>query len=210
MTSAPCATRRPAIPSRPRTRRRRSLATSLRRYPVRSKDRAAGQERRLNGLPGTRSRRMLRQLSGQVRHRALPPGRTPGYPVVRTGRGLVSVLPRPVRVRTSGCPAGPVAAVTDRVAPMSMFDYDARPVTPGVILVGTIGAELGQGQPVMIGAVARNSAGSPGTGAGPRHTVCRWPATSCPIRTPRPPRRCATAARRRGHPQVVVPGRARR
>jgi hypothetical protein len=28
-----------------------------------------------------------------------------------------------------------------------MFDYDARPVTPGVILVGTIGTELGQGQP---------------------------------------------------------------
>jgi hypothetical protein len=40
MTSAPCATRRPAIPSRPRTRRRRSPATSPRRYPVRSKDRA--------------------------------------------------------------------------------------------------------------------------------------------------------------------------
>jgi hypothetical protein len=30
---------------------------------------------------------------------------------------------------------------------MSMFDYDARPVTPGVILVDTIGAEPGQGQP---------------------------------------------------------------
>ena len=39
MTSAPCATRR-AIPSRPGTRRRRSPATSPRRYPVRSKDRA--------------------------------------------------------------------------------------------------------------------------------------------------------------------------
>jgi hypothetical protein len=34
---------------------------------------------------------------------------------------------------------------------MSMFDYDARPVTPGVILVGTIGAQPRQGQPVMIG-----------------------------------------------------------
>jgi hypothetical protein len=31
-------------------------------------------------------------------------------------------------------PAGTIAAVTDRAAPMSMFDYDARPVTPGVIL----------------------------------------------------------------------------
>ena len=49
--------------------------------------------------------------------------------------------------------------MTDRAAVMSMFDYDARPVTPGVILVGTIGAELGQGQPVMIGAVAAEQRG---------------------------------------------------
>jgi hypothetical protein len=42
---------------------------------------------------------------------------------------------------------------------MSTFDYDARPVTPGVILVGTIGAELGQGQAVMIGAVAAEQRG---------------------------------------------------
>src|SRR5260370_33797506 len=49
--------------------------------------------------------------------------------------------------------------MTDRAALMSMFDYDARPVTPGVILVGTIGAELGQGQPVMIGAVAAEQRG---------------------------------------------------
>src|SRR5260370_31368758 len=95
----------------------------------------------------------------EARHRALPSGRTPGYPVVRTGRGLVSVLPRPVRVRTPGCRAGTVAAMTDRAALISMFDYDARPVTPGVILVGTIGAELGQGQPVMIGAVAAEQRG---------------------------------------------------
>jgi len=27
--------------------------------------------------------------------------------------------------------------MTDRITPMSMFDYDARPVTPGVVLVGT-------------------------------------------------------------------------
>jgi hypothetical protein len=40
-----------------------------------------------------------------------------------------------------------------------MFDYDARPVTPGVILVGTIGAEPGQGQPVMMGAVAAEQRG---------------------------------------------------
>src|SRR6266700_2907426 len=64
-------------------------------------------------------------------------GRAPGYPVVRTGRGLVLVLPRPARVRTPGCPAGTVAPVTDRAAPMSMFDYDARPVTPLPVLVGT-------------------------------------------------------------------------
>ena len=31
--------------------------------------------------------------------------------------------------------------MTDRAALISMFDYDARPVTPGVILVGTIGAQ---------------------------------------------------------------------
>jgi hypothetical protein len=47
-----------------------------------------------------------------------------------TGRGLVLVFPRPVRVRTRGCPAGAVAPVTGRAAQMSMFDYDARPVTP--------------------------------------------------------------------------------
>jgi thioredoxin reductase (NADPH) len=34
-------------------------------------------------------------------------------------------------------PAGTVASVSDRMASMSMFDYDARPVTPGVVLVGT-------------------------------------------------------------------------
>ncbi len=55
--------------------------------------------------------------------------------------------------------AGTVAGVTHRAAPMSMFDYGARPVTPGVILVGTIGAELGQGQPVMIGAGAAEQRG---------------------------------------------------
>jgi hypothetical protein len=33
--------------------------------------------------------------------------------------------------------AGTVAAVTDGGAPMSMFDYDARPVTPVPVLVGT-------------------------------------------------------------------------
>jgi hypothetical protein len=33
--------------------------------------------------------------------------------------------------------------------PTVMFDYDARPVTPGVILVGTIGTDLGQGQPAL-------------------------------------------------------------
>src|SRR2546430_17651481 len=27
--------------------------------------------------------------------------------------------------------------MSDRITPMSMFDYDARPVTPGVVLVGT-------------------------------------------------------------------------
>jgi len=27
--------------------------------------------------------------------------------------------------------------MSDRMTPMSMFDYDARPVTPGVVLVGT-------------------------------------------------------------------------
>jgi thioredoxin reductase (NADPH) len=34
-------------------------------------------------------------------------------------------------------PAGTVALLTDGAASMSMFDYDARPVTPGVVLVGT-------------------------------------------------------------------------
>jgi hypothetical protein len=48
-----------------------------------------------------------------------------------------------------------------------MFDYDARPVTPGVILVGTIGAELGQGQPVMIGAVAVEQRGLSRNRCGP-------------------------------------------
>jgi len=48
--------------------------------------------------------------------------------------------------------------MTDRAALISMFDY-ARPVTPGVILVGTIGAQPGQGQPVMIGAVAAKQRG---------------------------------------------------
>lgn len=47
------------------------------------------------------------------------------------------MLPRPVRVRTLGCPADTVAPVRDRAAPMSMFDYDARPVTPLPVLVGT-------------------------------------------------------------------------
>ena len=61
----------------------------------------------------------------------------PVDPVVRAGRGLVLVLPRPARVRTRGCPAGTVAPMSDRVTPMSMFDYDARPVTPGLVLVGT-------------------------------------------------------------------------
>src|SRR5690349_10349082 len=27
--------------------------------------------------------------------------------------------------------------MSDRITPMSMFDYDARPATPGVVLVGT-------------------------------------------------------------------------
>src|SRR5260370_39373865 len=36
-----------------------------------------------------------------------------------------------------GCPAGALAPMSDRITPMSMFDYDARPATPGVILVGT-------------------------------------------------------------------------
>jgi hypothetical protein len=31
----------------------------------------------------------------------------PGYPVLRNGRGLASVLPRPVRIRTPGCPRAP-------------------------------------------------------------------------------------------------------
>jgi hypothetical protein len=57
--------------------------------------------------------------------------------------------------------------VTDRAALTSTFDYDARPVTPGVILVGTIGAELGQGQPVMIGAVAANQRGLSRNPCGP-------------------------------------------
>jgi DNA-3-methyladenine glycosylase II len=34
---------------------------------------------------------------------------------------------------------GTLAPVSDRITPMSMFDYDARPVTPGVVLVGTWG-----------------------------------------------------------------------
>jgi hypothetical protein len=33
--------------------------------------------------------------------------------------------------------AGTVAAATDGGAPISMFDYDARPVTPVPVLVGT-------------------------------------------------------------------------
>jgi hypothetical protein len=57
---------------------------------------------------------------------------------------------------------------------MSTFDYDARPVTPGVILVGTIGAEPGQGQPVMMGAVAAGQRGLSGN-------RCRPSAYSVPI-----------------------------
>src|SRR6266540_821784 len=44
---------------------------------------------------------------------------------LRVGRGTPSRL------------AGTVAPVTDRAVPMSMFDYDARPVTPLPVLVGT-------------------------------------------------------------------------
>jgi hypothetical protein len=55
---------------------------------------------------------------------------------------------------------------------MSMFDYDARPVTPGVILVDTIGAEPGQGQPVMMGAVAAEQRGLSRNRCRLRHTVC--------------------------------------
>ena len=34
-------------------------------------------------------------------------------------------------------PGGTVAPVRDWAVPMSMFDYDARPVTPLPVLVGT-------------------------------------------------------------------------
>ena len=64
--------------------------------------------------------------------------------------------------------------MTDRAALMSMFDYDARPVTPGVILVGTIGAQPGQGQPVMMGAVAAEQRGL-------SRNRCRPSAYSVPI-----------------------------
>src|SRR5690349_7089666 len=50
---------------------------------------------------------------------------------LRVGRGTASRL------------AGAVAAVTDGAAPMSMFDYDARPVTPGVVLLGATASRGG-------------------------------------------------------------------
>ena len=160
MTSAPCAPRWPAISSRPQ-----NAALLLIGYqPAPLPGSARWTARCWSRTPSRRSARNAVTPDAVTTLRAGTPPRTSAWPGTRlsgrtnrarTGIGATS---------TSSCsnsrvPAGTVAAVTDRAAPMSIFDYDARPVTPGVILVGTIGAELGQGQPVMIGAVAAEQRG---------------------------------------------------
>jgi hypothetical protein len=122
-----------------------------------------------------------------------------------------------------------VADTTDPAVAARLIDRIADEVGPPDVLVNTIGA-FSPGDPVPAGAAAGPAraaggrsglrpaagpgsaaggcrcSGSPGTGAGPRRTACPWPATSCPTRTPRPPRPSATAARRRRHPAGCCAG----
>src|SRR5437870_8503204 len=83
------------------------------------------------------TRGVLRPVAGAARHRPLPPGGTPTHSLVRTRRRLVLVLRRRDRLRAPRGAAGALASMTQRGGRPAMFDYDARPVTPQVILAGT-------------------------------------------------------------------------
>src|SRR5206468_12519765 len=72
-----------------------------------------------------------------ARHLTLPPVGTSTDSLVRTRRRLVLVLRRRHRLRARRRTPGALASVTQQGGRPAMFDYDARPVTPQVILAGT-------------------------------------------------------------------------
>src|SRR5947209_16063901 len=88
-------------------------------------------------LPGVRPRGLLRQLAGKARHPPLPFDRPPGHPLLRAGRGLVLVLRGRVSLRARRSSSRAVAPMNGQPPPDALFDYDARPVTPQIVLVGT-------------------------------------------------------------------------
>src|SRR5205807_4609433 len=88
-------------------------------------------------LPGVRPRGLLRQLAGKARHPPLPFDRPPGHPLLRAGGGLVLVLRGRVSLRARRSSSRAVAPMNGQPPPDALFDYDARPVTPQIVLVGT-------------------------------------------------------------------------
>src|SRR5690349_14651319 len=71
-----------------------------------------------------------------------PRPRTSAWPGIRLYGGTNRARTGIGAILTGLCsdsrvPGGTVAPVMDRAVPMSMFDYDARPVTPLPVIVGT-------------------------------------------------------------------------
>ena len=89
-----------------------AVVDGLRRLPRRRAPRLGAPAR----VPELRSRRLLRQLARSSRDRALQERRSPDHPIVRTGRRMVLVLRRRVRVRARRRAARAVAPLISRSA----------------------------------------------------------------------------------------------